>query len=113
MKKVKVKNLYYEDLEALKTELDIYKKYVAVKYLATDFLQTIITFDIVNSLLFMLNTRMWKGAEKQNIIFSASQAAIILKCCNFNRTDRNTYTKHVMTKLSIDIDEKLTSLIWR
>ncbi len=111
MNKVRVKNLHFKDLEVLQLELDIYNKYVAVKELKKDFYNSIITFDIISGLMLILLNRIWKGAERCTISFSTSQAAIILKCCNFNRTDRNTYTKHVMTKLSIDLHKQLTDLV--
>lgn len=111
MIKVTVKNLHYKDLLALQTELDIYNKYVAVKELQNDFLNTIITFDIVNILHFFLRTKIEQGKEQYTVSFSISQAATILKCCNFNRVDRELYTKHVMTKLGIDLDKQLRDLV--
>lgn len=111
MIKVTVKNLHYKDLLALQTELDIYNKYVAVKELQNDFLNTIITFDIVNSLHFFLRMKIEQGKQEYTVSFSISQAATILKCCNFNRSDREVYTKHVITKLSIDLDKQLKDLV--
>lgn len=111
MIRVTVKNLHYKDLEVLQAELDIYNKYVAVKELQKDFLNTIITFDIVNSLYFVLRTKIEQGREQYIVSFSISQAATILKCCNLNRVDRELYTKHVMTKLKIDLDKQLKDLV--
>lgn len=111
MIKITVKNLHYKDLLALQTELDIYNKYVAVKELHKDFLNTIITFDIVNSLHFFLRMKIEQGKEEYTVSFSISQAATILKCCNFNRVDRELYIKHVMIKLGIDLDKQLRDLV--
>jgi Leu/Phe-tRNA-protein transferase len=35
---------------------------------------------------------------------SVTQAAVILKCCNFNRTDQQEFTNHVITKFKTDLD---------
>jgi DNA-binding GntR family transcriptional regulator len=111
MIKVTVKNLHFKDLEALQLELDIFNKYVAIKELQKDFLNTIITFDIVNNLYYLLRTRIEQGKKEYTVSFTTSQAATILKCCNFNRADRDLYTNHVMTKLSIDLHKQLTDLV--
>ncbi|MFV5702210.1 hypothetical protein ACM55F_10090 [Flavobacterium sp. XS2P12] len=111
MTKVTVKNLHFKDLEVLQIELDIFNKYVAIKELTTDFLNTIITFDIVNSLYFVLRNKIEQSQEVYNISFTVSQAATILKCCNFHRADRDLYTKHVTTKLRIDLDKQLKDLV--
>lgn len=103
--------LNFKDLEVLQSELDLFNKYVAIKELNTDFLNTIITFDIVNGLYFFLRMKIEQGKQDYTISFSVSQAATILKCANFNRTDRGTYTKHVMTKLKIDLDKQLRDIV--
>jgi hypothetical protein len=42
---------------------------------------------------------------------SVTQAAVILKCCNFNRTDQQEFTNHVITKFKTDLDGQLSNLI--
>ena len=111
MIKVQLKKLHFKDLEALQLELDIYNKYVAVRELHIDFLNTIITFDIVNSLYFILRSRIEQGQQDYTISFTVCQAATILKCCNFHRQDRDLFTKHVITKISIDLDKQLRDLV--
>lgn len=112
MTKVTLKEkLNFKDLEVLQFELDLFNKYVAIKELYTDFLNAIITFDVVNGLYFFLRMKIEQGKEEYTISFSVSQAATILKCCNFNRSDRGLYTKHVMNKLKIDLDKQLNDMV--
>jgi hypothetical protein len=42
---------------------------------------------------------------------SVTQAAVILKCCNFNRTDQQEFTNHVITKFKTDLDGQLDNSI--
>jgi hypothetical protein len=42
---------------------------------------------------------------------SVTQAAVILKCCNFNRTDQQKFTNYVITKFKTDLDGQLNNLI--
>jgi hypothetical protein len=42
---------------------------------------------------------------------SVTQAAVILKCCNFNRTDQQEFTNYVITKFKTDLDGQLNNLI--
>lgn len=109
--KLQVKNLHFKDLQVLLLELDIYNKYVAVNDLANNFLDTIITFDIIMVLSYILNDRIEKPQTEHTLSFSVTQSAIIIKCCNFNRTDRELYTKHVMNKLKIDLDKQLNDMV--
>ncbi|SDX35978.1 hypothetical protein [Flavobacterium degerlachei] len=112
MTKVTLKEkLNFKDLEVLQFELDLFNKYIAIKELHTDFLNTIITFDIVNGLYFFLRMKLEQEKVEYTISFSICQAATILKCCIFNRTDRGLYTKHVMNKLKIDLDKQLRDLV--
>lgn len=111
MIKVTVKNLHYKDLEVLQSELELFTKYIAIKKLINDFLNTIITFDNCTSLYFLLRMKIEQSKTDYTVSFTVSQAATILKCCNFNRTDRDLYTKHVMTKLNIDLDKQLRDLV--
>ena len=111
MIKVTIKNLNYKDLEVLQSELELFTKYLAVKELTKDFLNTIITFDIANSLYFLLRMKIEQSKIDYTVSFTVSQAATILKCSNFNRTDRDLYTKNVMTKLNIDLDKQLRDLV--
>lgn len=111
MIRVKVKNLNFKDLEVLQSELELFVKYLAIKELAKDFLNTIITFDLANNLYFLLRKQIEQGKTDYSVNFTVSQAATILKCCYFNRADRDLYTKHVMTKLSIDLDKQLKDLV--
>ena len=111
MIKVTIKNLHYKDLEVLQSELELFTKYLAVKELTKDFLNTITTFDIANSLYFLLRMKIEQSKIDYTVSFTVSQAATILKCSNFNRTDRDLYTKHVMTKLNIDLDKQLRDLV--
>lgn len=111
MIKIKVKQLNWKDLEVLQNELDLYMKYVAVKELTNDFLNTMITFDMVNNLYYLLRNRLEQNNTKYNVSFTVSQAATILKCCHFKRIDRDEFTKHVMTKLEISLDKQLRDLV--
>lgn len=111
MIKVTVKNLNFKDLEVLQSEVELFSKYLAVTALNKDFLNTIISFDISNSLYFLLRMKIEQNKIDYTVSFTVSQAATILKCCNFNRTDRDLYTKHVMTKLNIDLHKQLTDLV--
>ncbi len=109
---VPIKNLHFKDLQVLIEELDIFTKYAAVTYLATDLLNTVIIFDTIMGLIYKLSVRVANGhKDYYTINFSVTEAAIILKCCNFNRTDRYEYTKHLMSKLKINLDQQLINLV--
>lgn len=111
MIKVPVKKLHHKDLEILQTELEIYVQYVAGYELKKEFLNSIITFDLAQNLYYIIRNRLEKNGEYHTVYFTASQAAIVLKCCNLNRTDRDEFTKHVMNKLKINLDQQLINLV--
>ncbi|MBB1194838.1 hypothetical protein DNC80_14300 [Flavobacterium sp. SOK18b] len=111
MIRITIKNLKMEDLEVLRLELDVYNKYVAVHQLNNDFLNSIITFDVVNNLFYLIRSKTDQSKNEYSVSFTITQAAIILKCCSFNRTDRNTYTNHLINKLKIFLDKELRNLV--
>jgi hypothetical protein len=41
--------------------------------------------------------KIWK--KYSSVKISVTQAAVILKCCNFNRTDQQEFTNHVLLNL--------------
>jgi hypothetical protein len=52
-----------------------------------------------------------KNFKRSIFTVKITQAAVILKCCNFNRTDQQEFTNYVITKFKTDLDGQLNNLI--
>lgn len=111
MIKITVKELKIQELEVLQNELELYVNYISNYVLKNDFLNAIISLDIANNLYFILRSRIENGRTSTNINFTVSQAATIVKCCKYQRPNRNEYVKNVLLQLSATIDQQLISLV--
>jgi len=111
MKKITVKKLKHEHIEVLQQELKHFSYYTAVTSLRTDFLNAITALDIAATLHYVLRNKIEQDKKLYTIGFSLTQAAIILKCCNYKRLERDDYVRNVMTSLVLIIDPQLISVI--
>lgn len=111
MKKITIKKLHFKEIQVLQYELELYVTYISDYCIQTDFLNAIISMDIASHLYFILRTKLEQDRIKYSIGFTVSQAATIMKCCNYDRTYRSDYSKNVLRKYSSDIDQQLKSLI--
>lgn len=111
MIKVQVSKMNFSEIEVLQQELELFNQYIVAHEIKRDFLTAITILDINNHLYYLLRHRLEKKQLVHTISFSASQAATILKCCNYNRTARTDYAKNVLVKLSFILDQELKSLV--
>jgi hypothetical protein len=109
--KITVKKIDFKQLEAIHEELELFSKHIAFSTLKTDFLNAIMSLDISNNLYFKLRNKLENGNFHYTISFTPSEAALILKCSNYKRPERNTYIDNVFTQLSFVLDQQLKSLI--
>ena len=109
--KVTITKVDFKQLEAIHYELEFFAAYVAKTSLINDFLNAIMILDIAQGLYFFLRNKLENNNTMYTISFSASQAAVILKCCTWTRTERSIYTNNVMLKLSFLLDEQLKALV--
>jgi hypothetical protein len=111
MNKIAIKKIRITEIEALQDELQAYVDHIRQFDLRIDFLTAITSLDIIYTLYFILRKRLEQNTEKVTLNLSASQAATILKCCDYSRPGRTEYAKHVLLKLQFNLDQKLKSLI--
>lgn len=109
--KVTITKVDFKQLEAVHYELELFAAYVVRTSLKNDFLNAIMVLDIAQCLFYFLRGKLENENTIYTISFSASQAAVILKCCIWNRTERSTYTKNVMRTLSFLLDEQLNAMV--
>ncbi|AOZ99610.1 hypothetical protein [Flavobacterium commune] len=109
--KVTITKVDYSQLEAIHFELEMYAKNISPDDLRKDFLNAIMTLDIAHSLFFFLRNKLETDKTQYTISFSASQAAVLLKCCYWTRVQRSPYTANVMLKLSLLLDEQLKAMV--
>ncbi len=109
--KVTITKVDFKQLEAVHYELELFATYISNTSLKNDFLNAIMTLDITQTLYFFLRNKLENNNTMYTISFSASQAAVILKCCYWTRSARSPYTANVMLKLSFLLDEQLKAMV--
>lgn len=109
--KVTITKVDFTQLQVIQEELELFAAYEGRTSLKNDFLNTIMTLDIAQSLYFFLRNKLENQNTMYTISFSASQAAVILKCCYWSRRERSNYTANVMLKLSFLLDEQLKAMV--
>lgn len=106
---ISVKKIRHKELEALQEELKAFIIHLNFQ-LKTDFLNAMISIDISGKLFYKFRNKLEYQKEFYTISFSMSEAATILKCCNYDNPDRSVYTRNVLTKFNLDLDQKLKSI---
>lgn len=109
--KVTITKVDFKQLESIHCELELFAAHIAETSIKNDFLNAIITLDITQSMYFFLRNKLENNNIMYTISISASQAAVILKCCCWSRSDRSPYTANVMLKLSFLLDEQLKAMV--
>lgn len=110
MKKIQIKKVKRHQLQILQNELIHYTDHLQHNDLKIDFLNAITAIDINTSLYYLLRNRIEKHSEKFNLNFSISQAATVMKCCNYNRSERDPLDVATLVLIGNSIDQQLKSI---
>lgn len=108
-KKLTVKEMKCDDIQALQNELRYYAFYVRNNEIGTDFLNAIIALDIENYLYKFLRDKIENFTKVCSLRFSIPEAAVIIKCCLHKRIERNEFDNNIMLKVSTQLDQQLKS----
>ena len=70
----------------------------------------IIVIDTLQSMFYVFRTKIESRKPTSNILFSPTQAVILLFCCQWQREDRTQEQKIAMQLLSDTLHEKLVNI---
>lgn len=110
MKKVSLNKLERPQLEILQNELQSFSVRLFYKDAKENFIDAIISLDIINSLYYTLRSRIESDKLFFNLNLKPSEAAVILKCVlNYQNTE--PYAVSFYEKIKELIDKQLKALV--
>lgn len=110
MKKITLKKLERSQLEVLQNQLQSFSVRIFYKDAKENFIDAIISLDIINSLYFILRSRIESERTFYNLNLRPSQAAVILKCI-LNNQSTEPYAVSFFEKIKELIDKQLKELV--
>lgn len=108
--KIQIKKVKRHQLQILQNELIHYTDFVQKSDLKKDFLNAITVIDINTTLYYLLRNRIEKQKQQFNIELTISQAATVMKCCNYNRIERDPLEVTTLLMFGNSIDQQLKSI---
>lgn len=112
--KIVLKKISKDNTKIIQSELLLFIRY-KVDNLSNcndyqQYCNDIIVIDILQSMFYVLRSKIESLRAFSNIGLTPSQAVILLYCCSWNREDRNQEQKNTMQIISDCIHQKLVNL---
>lgn len=109
--KIKIEKVSVNAIQMLQLELEHFVTFLSDKHLKTDFLNAIIALDISLSLYYVLQKKIDTARPRATLTLSISQSAIITKCANYNRAERDNYARMKMQYFANEIDRQFKNFV--
>ncbi len=110
MRKIKLNQLTRDQLEVLQNELQKYSIDVFYIDCKNNFIDAIISLDIIYSLYFILRNRLESHRLLFNINLKPSEAAVILKCI-LKTSNKDPFTVAFFENIKELIDKQLKAIV--
>jgi hypothetical protein len=110
LKKITLTDISLTEVQILQNEVHLFTHYIQNNKLKEDFLNSIISLDISFKIWYFLRTRVESNKKEFRLNFNLSEAATIMKCCNYNHNQRDDLDRITMLKISAQIDQQLKNL---
>ena len=113
MKKVTLTKVKFDELKALQAELELYADIQRLGFnfwSIEDFLNALLAVDIAHALWITLRNKIENRKNQYTMTFKISEAAILMKCCYWERKERGGYEKNVCEKYKNIIDQQLKNV---
>lgn len=110
IQKIQIKKVKRHQLQILQNELIHFTEHIQHHDLKNDFLTAITVIDINTRLYYLLRNSIEKHTEKFNLNFTLSQAATVMKCCNYSRPERDALDIATLVIIGNSIDQQFKSM---
>ena len=110
MKKVTLKKVSREQLAILQRELQLYSINIHYHELKDNFLDAIILMDIINSMYYVLRSKIESYRSSFTINLPIHQAGVVLKCV-LKHENNDSYAIAFLETVKTSIDQQLKSIV--